>query len=164
MSPTYTNPVFAGDFPDPFVLRWGGRYYAYGTGRAVDGKQLRMMSSDDLVHWTPHGGVLEPLDLPGAEEYWAPEVAYREGTFYLYYATGRAEDPDHHLRLLAGEGPAQPDPQGREEPGDEDAVDLDRVLEDQEAVLDHAQDDEEDPAAESVKEDLEPGPPCHARA
>src|SRR5262245_12468914 len=29
--PTYTNPVFALNFPDPFVLREGGRYYAFAT-------------------------------------------------------------------------------------------------------------------------------------
>lgn len=108
MPETYTNPVYPADFPDPFVLRWGGRYYAYGTGPSQDGKQLRMLSSEDLVRWTPHGGVLEPLDLPGAEEYWAPEVAYHQGTFYLYYATGRTEDPDHHLRVATATSPLGP--------------------------------------------------------
>src|SRR5205085_5871374 len=28
---TYTNPVYADYFADPFVLRHEGRYYAYGT-------------------------------------------------------------------------------------------------------------------------------------
>lgn len=106
--PTYTNPVFHQDFPDPFVLRFNGVYYAYGTGPAAGGKVLRQMSSVDLVHWEPRGGVLEPLELEGAEEYWAPEVAYHEGTFYLYYATGRTDDPDHHLRVATAAHPLGP--------------------------------------------------------
>jgi len=105
---TYTNPVYPRDFPDPFVLRFNGRYYAYATGAAGDGRYFPMLSSRDLVSWEPHGGALDPLDLPGAEEYWAPEVAYYEGRFYLYYAVGRGENPDHHLRLAVAELPLGP--------------------------------------------------------
>lgn len=108
MAETYTNPVYDQDFPDPFVLRFEGRYYAYGTGPAADGKMLKQLSSPDLVHWEAHGGALESLRLEGAEEYWAPEVAYRDGTFYLYYATGRTEDPDHHLRVATASHPLGP--------------------------------------------------------
>src|SRR5262245_7305258 len=105
---TYSNPVYPCDFPDPFVLRFNGRYYAYGTGRAGDGRCFRMLSSTDLVHWEPHGGALEPLALPGTEEYWAPEVAYSEGRFCMYYATGRTGNPDHHLRLAVATHPLGP--------------------------------------------------------
>lgn len=105
---TYTNPVYTDNFPDPFVLRFNGRYYAYGTGTAPDGLRFPMLSSRDLVHWTAHGGALAPLDLPGAEAYWAPEVAYSEGHFYMYYATGQEANPDHHLRLAVAEHPLGP--------------------------------------------------------
>jgi GH43 family beta-xylosidase len=104
----YTNPVYGKDFPDPFVLRFNGHYYAYGTGAASDGRFFRMLSSRDLVHWEERGGALEPLDLPGAEAYWAPEVACSEGRFFMYYATGREADPDHHLRVAAAEHPLGP--------------------------------------------------------
>ena len=30
-APTFTNPVYPAYFADPFVLRHGDRYYAYGT-------------------------------------------------------------------------------------------------------------------------------------
>ena len=105
---TYTNPVYPHDFPDPFVLRFRGRYYAYATGRADDGRFFRLASSLDLVHWEAHGGALEPLAIAGAEDYWAPEVAYSEGRFYLYYATGHSADPDHHLRVAVAEHPLGP--------------------------------------------------------
>ena len=32
MAATYTNPVWPGYFADPFVLRVGKEYFAYGTG------------------------------------------------------------------------------------------------------------------------------------
>src|SRR3954463_4794326 len=38
---TYTNPVYAGSMPDPFVLRHRGVYYAFGTTggeRKADGR------------------------------------------------------------------------------------------------------------------------------
>jgi GH43 family beta-xylosidase len=105
---TYTNPVYPRDFPDPFALRFNGRYYAYATGVADDGRCFPMLSSPDLLRWEPHGGALEPLGIEGAEEYWAPEVAYSEGRFYLYYATGHAADPDHHLRLAVADHPLGP--------------------------------------------------------
>jgi GH43 family beta-xylosidase len=105
---TYTNPVYPGDFPDPFVLRFNGRYYAYATGFAEDGRAFRMLSSEDLVHWNAEGGALPRLELEGAELYWAPEVAYADGRFYMYYATGRDADPDHHLRVAVAEHPLGP--------------------------------------------------------
>jgi GH43 family beta-xylosidase len=107
-SGSFANPVFPKNLPDPFVLRFNGRYYAYATGPAEDGRFFPMLTSVDLVRWKECGGALAPLDLPGAEEYWAPEVAYSEGRFYLYYATGRADDPDHHLRLATAEHPLGP--------------------------------------------------------
>ena len=104
----YVNPVYPRNFPDPFVLRFNGIYYAYGTDVAGDGRAFPMLSSRDLVHWTEHGGAVPLLDLPGAELYWAPEVAYHEGKFYLYYATGREANPDHHLRVAVAEHPLGP--------------------------------------------------------
>ncbi len=108
MDATYTNPLFQQNFPDPFVLRFNGRYYAWATGPAGDGHYFPQAVSRDLVQWKPRGGALPPLDLPGAEEYWAPEVAYSGGRFYLYYAVGRDADPDHHLRVAVAEHPLGP--------------------------------------------------------
>jgi GH43 family beta-xylosidase len=108
MSRTYTNPVYPANVPDPFVLRFNGRYYAYGTGPAGDGRMFPLLSSNNLVEWEFHGGAMDPLGQPGLEEYWAPEVAYHEGRFYMYYAVGQAANPDHHLRLATAEHPLGP--------------------------------------------------------
>ena len=53
---TFTNPVYRGDFPDPFVLKVGDGYYAYATNGA--GKQVQTPTSKDLVHWQPGPDVL----------------------------------------------------------------------------------------------------------
>lgn len=105
---TYQNPVWNDYLADPFVLRWRGDYYAYGTGsdvgngRQPDGRVFPVITSPDLVHWTPVGGALEPL--PGTQQspYWAPEVAERNGVFYMYYAV------DCRLRVAMASHPAGP--------------------------------------------------------
>jgi GH43 family beta-xylosidase len=83
----YTNPVYAENCPDPFVLKHHGEYWCYSTGFAPDGRCFRMLHSTDLVEWRELGGAMAALP-GGAPEYWAPEVAYLDGRFYLYYSVG----------------------------------------------------------------------------
>jgi GH43 family beta-xylosidase len=83
----YLNPVYPHSFPDPFVLKFRGEYFAYCTGFAPDGKLFAILHSRDLVNWREIGGAMEKL--PGdAPFYWAPEVTYHNGKFYLYYSVG----------------------------------------------------------------------------
>ena len=79
-------PVEPGDFPDPFVLMSGGRYYAYGTnGR---GSNVQVMSSPDLATWTRHGDALPVLpSWAEAGNTWSPAVLARGDTFVLFYVT-----------------------------------------------------------------------------
>lgn len=105
---TYTNPVYDGYFADPFVLKVGGEWWAYGTGpRAADGRRFPVLHSTDFVTWKPMGGALNPL--PDMTAYWAPEVAARDGKFYLYYsASGGTGDEAHRLRVAVADNPAGP--------------------------------------------------------
>ncbi len=81
----FTNPVYAHDFPDPFVLEVDGTYYAYGTNGG--GKEVQTLTSADLVRWRPGRDALPDVGswaYPGKT--WAPEVLARDdGTFVLYY-------------------------------------------------------------------------------
>jgi arabinan endo-1,5-alpha-L-arabinosidase len=112
---TYTNPVYDGYFADPAVLRTsGGVYYAYGTGHGPerDGRQFPVLRSTDLSRWEYVGGALPNLKPEKGEAftaYWAPEVAERDGRFYLYYsaATG-GRDETHRLRVAVAERPEGP--------------------------------------------------------
>jgi beta-xylosidase len=114
MSTTYQNPVWPGYFADPFVLRWRGEYFAYGTGERLedDGRggvgTFKILNSPDLVSWKQVGAA---LTVPAADtqSYWAPEVAEHEGRFYLYYSSAPAgQDELHRLRVAVAEHPAGP--------------------------------------------------------
>ena len=84
---TYINPVYPGSFPDPFVLKYGGEYYGYCTRHPAGRTLLWDLHSPDLVHWDVLAGAMEPL--PGGHTmYWAPEVLYYNGLFYMYYSVG----------------------------------------------------------------------------
>ncbi|PYS99900.1 MAG: hypothetical protein DMF63_09505 [Acidobacteria bacterium] len=84
---TYLNPVYPKSFPDPFVLKHDGNFYGYSTGSAEDGNVFEVITSTDLVNWTVIGGAMTPLQ-PSPPFYWAPEVTYSNGRFYLYYSSG----------------------------------------------------------------------------
>ncbi|HEX8249400.1 MAG TPA: family 43 glycosylhydrolase [Pyrinomonadaceae bacterium] len=86
-SETYLNPVYPHSFPDPFVIKFRGEYYAYCTDFWRDGNVFGVLRSRDLVRWQEIGGAMQPLET-GAPFYWAPEVTYHNGKFYLYYSVG----------------------------------------------------------------------------
>jgi len=87
MSETYLNPVYPHSFPDPFILKFRGEYFAYCTDFWRDGNVFGVLRSRDLVNWTEIGGAVNPLDTD-APFYWAPEVIYADGKFYLYQSVG----------------------------------------------------------------------------
>ncbi|MGI9105199.1 MAG: glycoside hydrolase family 43 protein [Pyrinomonadaceae bacterium] len=102
---TYLNPVYRHDFPDPFILKFVGEYWAYCTGFWRDGRCFGVMHSRDLVNWRELDGALAPL--PGEHPmYWAPEVVYENGEFLLYYSVGN--ERLMHLRVAVAEHPAGP--------------------------------------------------------
>lgn len=75
----YKNPVKKdGDFADPYVLKFNGRYYLYCTNQ-----DIRCWSSNNLVDWMPEGPAIDPETFPGLVPF-APEVVYWNGSFYMY--------------------------------------------------------------------------------
>ena len=105
MSETYLNPVYDHPFPDPFVLKYCGEYWAYCSGFWHDGRCFGVLHSRDLVHWRALAGAMEPLP-ERPPHYWAPEVTYENGRFLLYYSAG---DEEHmHMRVAVAEQPAGP--------------------------------------------------------
>ncbi len=101
---TYTNPVYPHACPDPFVLKHGGEYWCYFTGRQPDGGAVGILHSPDLVRWQPVGSA---MPRPGfGPHYWGPEVSFIGGKFYLYYATGNEENME--IRVALADDPAGP--------------------------------------------------------
>lgn len=105
----YQNPVWPGYFADPFVLKVGGEYYAYGTGPGTaDGRVFPVLHSLDLVQWEATGGALTPPEGTARTAYWAPEAAERDGKFYLYYSAADGTDETHRLYAAVSDHPAGP--------------------------------------------------------
>jgi GH43 family beta-xylosidase len=112
---TYQNPVWPRYFADPFVLRHGEIYFAYGTGEALErdphggARAFKILRSHDLASWEEAGAALV---VPRAEEgnaFWAPEVAARDDRFYLYYSSAPAgRDELHRLRVAVADHPTGP--------------------------------------------------------
>ena len=98
----YVNPVYAHSFPDPYILKFRGEYYAYCTGFWHDGHVFGVLHSRDLVNWREIGGAMPALD-SDAPFYWAPEVTYYNGKFYLYYSVGN--ETLMHLRVAVSDRP-----------------------------------------------------------
>ena len=110
-SGTYTNPVYAGSMPDPSVIQHKGFYYAFGTtgnGRTPDGRIFTTLRSRNLVEWETLGGALVPPSPIRRTQYWAPEVVFHKGTFYLYYSMGGVEPEKFELRVATSAQPEGP--------------------------------------------------------
>ena len=88
---TYTNPVIPGDFPDPTVIRVGDMYYAAGTSNNF-APNYPMLQSSDLVNWESIGRVFNELPEWASNDFWAPELYYNNGTFYVYYTAKRKDN------------------------------------------------------------------------
>jgi arabinan endo-1,5-alpha-L-arabinosidase len=102
----YQNPVYSGYFADPFVLSHEGRFYGVGTGPTESGV-LPTLQSDDFANWKPGPGALIPPAGYENGDFWAPEIAFREGRFYLYYSVGLGHT-GHHLRVAVSDRPEGP--------------------------------------------------------
>ncbi|WP_224997865.1 family 43 glycosylhydrolase [Cesiribacter sp. SM1] len=82
---TYQNPVLPGDFADPSVVRVGDDYWATATSSEW-APLYPLLHSTNLVDWEIRGHVF-PEKLPDWAEahFWAPEIVYEGGTYYIYY-------------------------------------------------------------------------------
>lgn len=76
---SFLNPVFAGDRPDPTILRDGEDYYlTFSSFDAYPG--IVIWHSRDLVNWRPITAALKtPIG-----SVWAPELVKHGGRFYCY--------------------------------------------------------------------------------
>ena len=75
----YRNPVLAGDYPDPSVLKDGDDYYM--THSSFDSAPgLLIWHSRDLVNWRPIGPALaRPLGTV-----FAVDIAKHDGRYFIY--------------------------------------------------------------------------------
>jgi xylan 1,4-beta-xylosidase len=76
----YRNPILAGDYGDPSVVRVGADFYMTHSGGGGGVPNLLIWHSRDLVNWRPIAKALRRnLGAP-----WAPDLIFHQGQFFLY--------------------------------------------------------------------------------
>lgn len=92
---SFKNPILYG--ADPDVLFYNGTYYVYYTDTA-DMSLFQCYTSKDLVHWSDPIVVFHGKDGWGNNEYMSPNVIYKDGWFYMFYASHTAYDENNRRR------------------------------------------------------------------
>ncbi|WP_312711326.1 family 43 glycosylhydrolase, partial [Stenotrophomonas sp.] len=83
---TFLNPVFAGDRPDPSVLKDGEDYYlTLSSFDAYPG--LPIWHSRDLVNWQPLGHAITK----NVGAIWAPDIVKHGSRYYIYFPARTGE-------------------------------------------------------------------------
>jgi len=101
--------LFDGYFADPFVLRDGESWIAYGTDPTAPrgDRVFEALVSDDLREWSSRGEVLRRPDDSLGSDFWAPEVVLRDNAYWMYYSVGHGID-GHHIRVARADSPLGP--------------------------------------------------------
>ena len=97
--------TYSGDFPDPYVERFGEKYWAYGTQAA--GMNLPVLRSDDLSAWALVGDALPTMHrwaAPGRT--WSPAILARADRYVMYHAV---REPVSDRQCIAAAAAASPD-------------------------------------------------------
>lgn len=108
-----SNPLFLG--ADPFILCHEGKYYIYPTTQSGDEMQkndfyltgeekdgIMVYVSENLTDWECKGYALTNEDVMGDKWFWAPEVTYKDGKFYMAYSA------EEHMAVAVADHPLGP--------------------------------------------------------
>ncbi|MEV5809700.1 family 43 glycosylhydrolase [Streptomyces parvulus] len=122
---TYTNHIMddiADAYSDPSIIRGkDGYWYAYASQTSMTRQNaggpwesqhfMPITRSANLVDWTYVGDVFGPDNHPEWRDfentyYWAPDIRYINGKYYLYYSV--AGNDDNTIALATADHPAGP--------------------------------------------------------
>ncbi len=109
----YRNPVLRGFHPDPSVVRLQEDYYLI-TSSFFLFPGLPVFHSRDLVHWQEIGHVVTDLgssglaSLPGGFGYWAPDISFYRGRFWVVATLRRNEKPFRLQMITSAADPRGP--------------------------------------------------------
>ena len=84
----FVNPVLAGYFPDPSIVRVGDDYFAVASS-FTNFPGLPVMHSKDLVTWTQVGNALDRpgqvsfAGVRGSQGIFAPDISFHDGRYYI---------------------------------------------------------------------------------
>lgn len=101
---------------DPYILLHEGKYYMYGTRSHlcwkkpadINSQGFDVYISDDLENWSEPMEIFKrPDDFWATLNFWAPEVHYYKGKFYLF-ATFWSENRRRGTQILIADSPTGP--------------------------------------------------------
>ncbi|MBZ4191354.1 family 43 glycosylhydrolase [Niabella beijingensis] len=98
------DPVIPGDFADPSVIRVGNTYYATGTSSEW-APHYPLFISGDLIHWKQSGYIFNKTPDWASSSFWAPELLYRNGIYYVYYTARKKSDGISCIGVATSEDP-----------------------------------------------------------
>ncbi|MEO7767899.1 MAG: family 43 glycosylhydrolase, partial [Ferruginibacter sp.] len=120
----YTNPITrdsAISMRDHFIIKVDKKWYCVGTSEPVWtglNPGVRLLVSEDMIHWKQHSFLIDaktlPADCPYNGRFWAPEIHFIKGKYYLTVNSGKvtAEDPKgmktHSVWLFSSDNVAGP--------------------------------------------------------
>ena len=96
LADSYKNPILTGMHPDPSIVCVGDDFYMVNSS-FVFFPCIPISHSKDLIHWEVIGhAITNPAwsglgHLEGGRGYWAPDISYYDGRFYIT-ATYRQND------------------------------------------------------------------------
>lgn len=88
----YTNPVMAGDYPDPSVIRVGQDYWAMVTTGGW-APHFSILHSSDLINWRVTSAVFQKPPAWAKDDFWAPELIEDKGRYFVFYTARRDDGP-----------------------------------------------------------------------
>lgn len=101
----YSNPITRDEnisMRDHCIIKVADRWYCVGTSEPVwigHNPGVRLLESDDLLHWKHHSWIIDalhlPEDCPYNGRFWAPEIHFIKGRYWLTVNSGKvtADDP-----------------------------------------------------------------------
>ena len=101
---SYKNPILTGMHPDPSIVRVGEDFYMVNSS-FVFFPCIPISHSRDLIHWEVIGHAITNPEwsglgqLEGGRGYWAPDISYYDGRFYItatYRRNDTVEDVDSY--------------------------------------------------------------------
>jgi len=100
----YTNPItrdIAIAMRDHCIIKVGRQWFCTGTSLPVwtgPNPGVRLLVSDDLIHWRQHSWLIDasklPPNCPYNGRFWAPEIHYIKNKFWLTVNSGKVTEDD----------------------------------------------------------------------
>ena len=122
------NPALGGQYADPDIDCFDGKYYIYPTTDGFEGwsgYQFKVFSSDDLVNWKDEGVILDLKQDDDAENKnengvkiasvpwsngnaWAPTIEEKDGRYYFYFCGHDTETNAKAIGVASADSPVGP--------------------------------------------------------